>query len=267
VTQQRSLSYAIKKYFPLFGSFYLFIFLTSSAFAQDEVEIPHGQWSVAVYSGGAYSVSSSMHGDIGQYEAALASGTTPAQYPFGTYMAFTVGFGAQFDYRFSKSPWSFFAGSYGSSYNAGHGFGGGRFTMTILSGEGGIEYTSGQTYQEWNFYGRLGLVPSVIAAQNRASGGNRFSFDSLRINSIDSRLGMEVEIGERYHFPRTPIGIEASINYTNVNFFGKSYSVPTYGAFYGRSGSINDGKNPNDPNDSPRTIDFLSLRLGARFYF
>jgi hypothetical protein len=79
-----------------------------------------------------------------------------------------------------------------------------------------------------------------------------------------------VEIGERYHFPRLPFGIEASINYTNVNLFGKSYTAPIYtrgAVFSAPNNSINDGKNPNDPNDSSRIIDYLSLRLGARFYF
>lgn len=254
----------MKRYFWLFGSFF-FLFLPVKSKGQEAMP---GGWSIAISSGFHYSVSSSMHGDITQYEATLANGTTSAQYPFGAYRAYGVGFGAQLEYRIQGSPLSFYGGGYGTSFNAGNGFrnsSGGRFTMTIISTVAGIEYTSGQIYQIWNFYGRVGLVPSIIASSNRTS-QNRFS-DSLRLNTADSRLGMEVEIGERYHFPRWPIGIEVSINYTNVNLFGKSYSTPVSpGAFFS-TGSINDGKNPSDANDNTRTIDYLSMRVGVRFYF
>jgi len=258
----------MKRYFLLFGSIYFLIFVRVIG----GQEVHSGRWSIGVSSGFNYSVSPSMHGDIGLYEASLGSGTTPTQYPFGLNQAYGVGFEANIAYRFQGSPVSFYAGGYGSGFNAGYGFRnspGGRFTMTIISAIGGIEYTFGQTYQLWNFYGRLGFVPSIISGSNRSGNGSRFSFDSLRINSIDSRLGMEIEIGERYHFSRLPFGIEASINYTNINLFGKSYSAPVFrtGSLFGGTSSINDGKNPSDPNDKPRTIDYLSIRVGTRFYF
>ena len=255
----------MKRYFLLFGSFF-FIFLPRYGKGQ---EVFSGGWSIAISGGSQFCASAAMHGDIAEYETALSNGTTPGQYPFGGYRAYSIGFGAQVGYRFQESPWSLYAGGYGSSFNAGYGFRnspGGRFTMTIVSAVAGIEYTSGQLYQRWNFYGRLGLVPSIISSSNR-TGQNRFS-DPLRINSASSRFGMEIEIGERYHFPRLPIGIEATINYTNVNLFGKSYITPNLNqGLFAAPSSINDGKNPSDPNDNPRTIDYLSLRIGARFYF
>jgi hypothetical protein len=257
----------MKRYFLLFGSLF-FLFLTNKSAAQ---ELRPGGWSVAVMSGFNYSLSSSMHGDIAAYEGALSSGATPARYPFAANRSFGVGFGAQLSYRFFGSEWSLYGGGYGTSFNAGNGFRNstsGRFTMTIISTSAGIEYTLGQTYQIWNFYGRVGLAPSLIVSSNRSGNGNRFFYDSLRMNTVDSRFGMEVEIGERYHFPRLPFGIEASINYTNVNLFGKSYTAPTLsGALFGVTGSINDGKNPTNPSDNPRTIDYFQFRLGARFYF
>ncbi|MFI5264621.1 MAG: hypothetical protein ACHQM6_08910 [Candidatus Kapaibacterium sp.] len=257
----------MKRYFLLFGSFFFLIF-PGLGKAQ---ELRPGGWSIAVWSGGQYSLSSSMHGDIGQYEAALAGGKTSVQYPFGSNQAFSMAFGAQVEYRIEQSQISWYASGYGQSFNAGYGFRGstsGRFTMTILSTAAGIQYTLGQTYQTWNFYGRVGIVPSIISGSNRSGNGNRFFYDSLRVNSVDSRFGMEVEFGERFRIPRWPIGIEASINYTNVNLFGKSYTAPVSpGALFGVSASINDGKNPSDANDAARTIDFLSLRIGARIYF
>ncbi len=259
----------MKRYFLLFGSAFL-LFFAGLVSAQEK---PTGVWSVAISSGFNYSVSSSMHGDIGQYEEALKSVTTSAQYPFALNRSFGGGLGANAEYRFAKSPLSLYVGAYGSSFNAGNGFrnsSGGRFTMTILSLAAGIEYTFGQTYQTWNFYGRIGIVPTTINTSNRTGNGNRFSFDSLRINATEARTGLEIEVGERYHFHRLPFGIEASVNYTNANLIGKSYSAPVYQTgFFGRgqNGSINDGKNPNDTSDNPRTIDYLSLRVGVRFYF
>ena len=264
--------YNMKRYFLLFGSLYFIVFLPLAAKGQiEEEDVPHGQWSAVIFGSFQYSISGSMQGNIVQYENALAAGSTPKQYPFGA-RPFSGGFGVQIERRFEKSAFSYYFGASGSSFNVGYGFRnspGGRFTMSILSSDLGIEYTLGQTYQTWNFYGRVGIVPSIITGSNRSgAGGNRFTYDSLRSNSTDSRFGMELEIGERYHFPRLPIGIEASINYTDVNVFGKSYIAPvSYGALFGGTGSINDAKNPNNPNDNPRVIDYFSFRFGGRFYF
>jgi hypothetical protein len=265
----------MKRYFLLFGSL-IFLFFPGLCLAQEDDESPaKGVWSVGIFTAVLSSASSSMHGDIAQYESSLAAGTTPAQYPYGGNQANSIGFGLQADYRFVKSPYSIYLGGYGLSFRAGNGFRNapeGRFTMSILSTNGGIEYTFGQTYQHWNFYGRFGLVPSIITSSNRSgkSGNNNFFSDSLRSNTVDTRLGMEIEIGERYHFSRMPFGIEASINYTNVNLFGKSYTKPNYsnGALFASpNNSINDAKNPNDPNDNARVIDYLSIRIGGRYYF
>jgi hypothetical protein len=160
---------------------------------------------------------------------------------------------------------------YGSSFNAGSGFRfspGGRYTMSIASGTIGLEYTFGQIYQHWNFFGRLGFSSNIIAGSYRTGGPNRFSDTS--VNATGQRFGLEIEVGERYNFRRLPFGIEASINYANVNLIGKTYTTPnlnTGSLFTSASNSINDGKNPSDANDNSRVIDYFSLRLGARFYF
>src|SRR5207244_1728421 len=98
---------------------------------------------------------------------------------------------------------------------------------------------------------------------------NFYYSDSLRFNAAEGRLGIELEVGERYHFTHSAFGIEASLNYTNVNFFGKSYAPPDFrgSIFNTATNSINDGKNPNDPNDSPRVIDYISIRIVVRYYF
>jgi len=259
----------MKRYFLLFGSVF-FLFFPSKSKGQDVEDDPMpGGWSLGVSTGFQYAVSSSMHGEITEYESALAAGATAAQYPFAGNRAYAIGFGAQIEKRIRRSPVSLYVNAYGMSLRAGNGFRnaeGGRYTMTVLSTSGGIEYTFGQLYQSWNFYGRIGIVSSTIGISNRGS-SDRFS-DSLRLSGSDSRIGIEIEVGERYHFPRSAIGIEASINYTNVNLFGKSYTDPANaGGLFSRGSFINDGKNPDDANDTPRTIDFLSLRVGARIYF
>lgn len=258
----------MKKYFYPFGSLIFLIFWVSGAIGQDE---PHGQWSFAAFGGFDYSVSSSMHGDMAQYQAALENGTTAAQYPFGGNRFYSIGLEGQVAYRYAKSPISIYFGAYGSNFYAGYGgfrfSQTGRFAMSIVTATAGVEYTFGQVYQRWNFFGRFGLNSSAIAGNYRVGNGNRFT-DTM-VNSTDTRFGFEAEIGERYNFPRTPFGIEASINYANINLFGKSYTTPVLQQpfFRAAAGSINDGKNPNDPSDNARTIDYLSFRLGARIYF
>ena len=262
----------MKRYFWLFGSFFLLIFLDSPAFAQDE--IPHGSWSVAAFGGINYSVASSMHGSIEDYTSAIGNGTTASRYPFGSNHAHSLPLLVQLSYRYAKSPFGLFIGASGSAFNAGSRYRfseGGRYTLTIGSADAGVEYTFGQLYQHWNFFGRFGIISSVINTFFRERQGT-FSYDDFTVSGTGSRFGLEIEIGERYNIIRSTFGIEASLNYTNINMIGKSYTKPVIDqGFYfgggGNSGDINDGKNPDDANDNARVIDYLSLRVGARYYF
>src|SRR5437667_4951105 len=105
----------MKRYFLLFGSLVL-LFFRGNAFAQEEQEeepVKTAGWSVAIFTSGAYSVSSSMHGSITDYEGALASGATPSRYPFDSYRAYAASFGIGFDYRFVKSSFGLYFGGYG----------------------------------------------------------------------------------------------------------------------------------------------------------
>jgi hypothetical protein len=261
----------MKRYFLLFGSLFFLDLLPLAAKGQiEEVNAPHGEWSAALFSGFDYSLSSSMHGSIQNYQTAIRNSTTASQFPFGGTRPFGIGYEVQVAYRYARSPLSLYFTGDGSDYNAGYGFRfspGGRFTMTIISGTAGLEYTFGQLYQHWNFFGRFGINSNVISSSFRTGGQNRFS--DTTVNGIGQRFGFELELGERYNFSRLPFGIEASINYTNVNLIGKTYTAPVIGqGFFSRgSGDINDGKNPNDPNDNSRIIDYLSFRLGVRYYF
>jgi hypothetical protein len=259
----------MKKYFWLFGSLFFVLFSDSRALGQDDE--PVRKWSVAVFSGFDYSPTASMNGSIEDYQTAIRNGTTASQYPFGGYKAYSIGFEAQLAYRYPKSPLSLYFNGYGSSFNAGYGFRfspSGRYTLTVASGTAGIEYTFGQLYQHWNFFGRFGINSNIIASSFRMNGQNRFNDTTL--NGIGQRFGFEIEVGERYNISRLPFGIEASINYSNVNLIGKSYTAPVFsqGLFgRGNAGDINDGKNPSDANDNARVIDYFSFRLGARYYF
>lgn len=255
----------MKKYFLPFGSFFFVLFWATEAYAQEE---SHGQWSFAAYSGLNYALSASMHGEIADYSDAVQNDRTSLEYPLAGASSLGIGFGAQFSYRYTKSSYGLYFGSYGLSYNAGRGgrfSETGRFSMALFSAMAGIEYVSGQSYQHWNFVGRIAAGPTVIATSYRSAGSG---FTRFSDNSSALRLGIEIGIGERYHFSRSPIGIEASITYTNANLIGKSYVAPNaVGALFAQNTTINDGKNPDDANDSARTIDFLTLRIGGRIYF
>lgn len=261
----------MKKYFCLFGSFFLLLFSESRIWAQDDE--PIRKWSVALFSGFDYSPSASMNGSIEDYQSAIRNGTTASAFPFGGYKAYSAGFEFQIAYRYVKSPLSLYFNGYGSTFNAGYGFrfsSNGRYTMNIASGTAGLEYTFGQLYQHWNFFGRFGINSNIITSSFRMGNGDRFS--DTTISGVGQRFGIELEVGERYNIIRTNFGIEASLNYSNVNLFGKSYTAPviSQGLFFGgrgNSGDINDGKNPSDANDNSRVIDYFSLRLGVRYYF
>src|ERR1043166_5170794 len=152
----------MKRYFLLFGSPVLVLFLPIALFAQDETT---GGWSAGFFTSLHYAVSSSMHGSITDYEGSLAKGITPAQYPFDANRALSISFGVQIERRFEKSPLGYYFTTYGVGFRGGSNYrfsSNGSFSMSILSIATGLEYTFGQIYQRWNFYGRAGLVPSVI---------------------------------------------------------------------------------------------------------
>jgi hypothetical protein len=263
----------MKRYFLLFGSLLLLVFFTRKVAAQTvEGDVPQPRWSAAYFGSFQYTTSAAMQGQIADYETALAHGKAPAKYPFANQpYAGAVGFTTE--HRFEKSPIGIYFSLSVLNFNEGNGFRNSpepRFSMSIFSTCLGIQYIFGQVYQTWNFYGRLGFVPSSISSTNRSTGTNRFfTSDSLRNNTLDTRQGLEFEIGERYHFLGTSFGIEASLNYTNVNLFGKSYTKPVLGSgsLFNVNNSINDGKDPSDPNDNARVIDYFSVRIGARYYF
>lgn len=255
----------MKKYFLLFGSFFFALFWVGSAMAQDD---GHGEWSFAAQSGLNYALSTSMQGAFADYEMAIQTGTTPSRYPFEGTRSLALGFGGQFSYRYYKSSYGLYFGTYGLAYGAGSGgrfSAEGRFSMALFSVLAGIEYTTGEPYQHWNFTGRIAVGPTIIATSYRSS---RSSFTRFTDNASGARIGIEIGVSQRYHFIRTPIGIEAGITYMNANLIGRSY-VPTSsgGSLFGAAPSINDGKNPDDAKDNSRTIDFLALKIGGRYYF
>ncbi|HET7153439.1 MAG TPA: hypothetical protein VFJ29_06705, partial [Candidatus Kapabacteria bacterium] len=127
-----------------------------------------------------------------------------------------------------------------------------------LTGDIGGEYTLGRYTDLFNAFARVGVNGNVI------HGSVDLGTEMNTLVYSEFRLGAEGEIGGRLNFAGTPLAAEIGLDYTNANLIGKSYSAPGAQPPYPlHSRTLNDGANPNDPNDQSRTIDFLSLRIGA----
>ncbi|HZV13217.1 MAG TPA: hypothetical protein VFA55_08375, partial [Candidatus Kapabacteria bacterium] len=130
--------------------------------------------------------------------------------------------------------------------------------MALLSGGVGGEYTMGRRTDIFNAFARAGINGNVI------HGSVDLGTEMNTVVYSEFRLGAEGEIGGRLNFSGTPLAVELGLDYTNANLTGKSYAAPTVQPPYPLSSrTLNDGANPNDPNDQSRTIDFVSLRIGA----
>ncbi|MEI8135319.1 MAG: hypothetical protein WCH46_09670 [bacterium] len=259
----------MKRYFCLFGSLIL-VFLVGTLEAQLPDETPRGSWSASMGAGLDQALTNSMTGSIENYQAQLQSGKTTTAYPFSGVSASTVSVEAEVEYRSLKSPISLFSTLQLRNFSAGNNF---RFSnppsysMSIASLTGGAQYVFGQIYQRWNFLLNFGLTINSITTSYR-SGEFRSGFDST-INAVGSRIGFEFGIGERYHFRRSPFGIDAILTYSMLNLFGKTYETPILevGRRNGTTQNINDAKNPADATDNSRAINLLRFRTGVRYYF
>ncbi len=115
----------------------------------------------------------------------------------------------------------------------------------------------------------LNLTPTSRFYLGAEPGLNLITGKSYRNNlsqrgvKTSPRLGLNLKIGSEFLLS-TKYFLDVSLNYQLANLIGKSY--------HAESGNepglyLNDGKNPDNPNDSDRNIHFFSLHLGAGFYF
>ena len=230
-------------------------------------EIPFYRWSLGAIAEVPLSISGDMRGDPEQFWDELYNNDNHSAYPLKSDAGMPgLGLGVQLSYRFRRIPFSVYIGGHLTSVSAYHGYDAenpGNFSdfhaqMSIISvSVGGEALLLGRYTDHWNTFGRLGVALNMIGAVVSYEYGNT-------VIPFEPRFGMDAELGERVTFNLFgPQSVEISVLYRNANLLGKSFTQPTTMA--GRT--LNDGRNPDDPNDSHRTIAFFSLRLGLRASF
>lgn len=146
--------------------------------------------------------------------------------------------------------------------------------LMLTSYKLGLGYTIGNKLNLWNTFFRFGLNVSNLQLSTNwrvwANPINEYgSFETEYVN----RYGFNMLVGGRLNIPSPfswiRLSVEPTISYCMVNLLTKTYSdsvTAIYGT-YREKVNLNDASNPNDPNSSPRYIDYISLRVGLRITF
>jgi len=225
-----------------------------------------GQWSLAFDFGYSLPASSGMNGSSSEFQQEVQRNYNNKSYPFGDKRAISTITAAMVSYRFPSTAWSIYGAEYGFVSTVDNGFAKYGFlsenaeldnVATVL----GAEYTFGEPSERLNAFGRFGIGFSLF------SGNVNYSNSHVDL-AATFRGGVDLGIGGRWNWSFAPLAIEASVSYYNANLVGKSYQAPDAtppSQILERA--LNDGKNPNDPNDVSRTIAYLSFRLGGRVWF
>lgn len=225
-----------------------------------------GQWSLSFDFGYSLPASAGMNGTSSEFQQQVQSNYNNKSYPFGDKRAISTITSAMLSYRFPASAWSIYGAEYGFVSTVDNGFAKYGFLSenaeldniaTVL----GAEYTLGEPSERLNAFARLGLGFSLLTGY--------VNYSSSHVD-LDATLrgGIDCGIGGRWNWSFAPVAVEVSVSYYNSNIVGKSYQAPSAtppAQILDRS--LNDGKNPNDPNDVSRTIAYLSFRLGGKIWF
>lgn len=135
-------------------------------------------------------------------------------------------------------------------------------SLIIISSGIGIEYS----------FLRLPIISPYVsssAVMNYFSG--RSGFDDIlypenKLNST-SRFGIDLGAGTTIDIPRFPFSLDLEVKYHFANVSGKDFGGSGGANGFGglpqtTSYNLNDAKNPNDPNDHDRSINYFTITLG-----
>ncbi len=225
-----------------------------------------GEWSLSLNSGYDYTASASMHGSMADFVSDFSKDYNNSKYPFGDNSTVASSFGGDVAYRFRGSNISaFFEMQYHQFYANDQQTPETKAYMAVLCNIFGAGYTLGNRYDLFNAFANAGIAFNDIHGSidyliNTNSGMNTAIPATLR-------LGFVGEVGAGYNLPETMVGFHVSVGYTDANFIGKDYTAPNaMPPAPLPSRSLNDGANPNNPDDQSRTIAFISLRFGLTIW-
>lgn len=213
-----------------------------------------------------FPVSESMRGTDAEFKQQLQTNYTSTKYPFSNDgNLFSLGWGGKVFYSLTNNT-DVYVGLSGNFFSK-HDISVSRdrvFMMMIGTQIGG-EYSFLPRTETINFFARGGLNLNFIGGIVEYD--YFFGVYETRV-PLAFRLGFDIEPGIRFLIPSTPIAIELSGNYYHSNLIGKSYTKPAVQPNSPlEERELNDGANPDNANDSARTIDFFQIKLGARIWF
>jgi hypothetical protein len=241
------------------------LFLICSKASTAQPLLP-GQWSLSLGLGYDLPASSGMNGTRDAFESDIRRDYNNRSYPFGDDRALSGSFGGDLAYRFPNSSWSALASDRVFLSYVDNGFAPNtafseNASMFVNAFGLGAEYTLGTPSDRFNTFARGSLILSTIF-------GEVNYFTERTELTPASRGGVDLMLGERWNMPFAPLALEASVDYLNANLIGKSYEAPSVSPPNTlRERALNDGANPNDPGDSPRTIAYIGFQLVARLWF
>jgi hypothetical protein len=108
------------------------------------------------------------------------------------------------------------------------------------------------------------------AVMNFISGKSDYDNNIYPHNKLNStsRLGLDLGVGTLIDIPLFPFSLDLEAKYRLANLTGKKFDSMgySYNGFGGipqtTSYNLNDAKNPNDPNDHDRSINYFTITLG-----
>lgn len=247
-----------------YSGIFLFSLLRLSATESDS-PVKERSWSIVATGVANIPVSASMRGTPAEFRAEIAKDYTNTKYPFAS-PEYAIGWSAKLLYALPSSAHTdLFLGLNGNFIAASESTRQDRAFMAVWGVNFGAEYSLLPRWNTLNVYGRAGVSAQFITGFTNYS----YGFGMFRTNvPVAGRLGIEAELGGRWLIPSTPIALELSRGYVYANLIGKSYENPMTipkNDLYERQ--LNDGANPNNPDDKSRIIDFASIRLGGRIWF
>ena len=225
---------------------------------------PMHPWTVAIEGAYASGVSASMRGTNSEFQSDLEKDYNNSHYPFGDPNAFGVGFGIQADYRFLPNDFGIYAAVRSAGFLT---------TETLIEDTAFMDVNTlavgaSYTYDLSNAFdlgAEAGINGSLIGGH--IAYNTFFYRGTTSITTPNTRFGFELGLRADWN-PWAFLLVRAFVKYSDMNVIGKSYTPPpTSPPNPLLTRALNDGANPNNPNDKPRTIDYVlsGLAIGVQF--
>lgn len=254
----------MKKAIMIFVAF--FLYLQNAKAENDSSPIKDRKFSIEGWlSIMPFPVSESMRGTENEFRQELEKDYTNSKYPFSMDSSFlSLGWGGKIMYSLTDNA-DIYVGLSGNYFGKMNSTARNRVSMLVIGTQIGAEYNFFPRTETINLFARGGINVNLI--------GGLVQYDYFfGLHQTDVpfsiRLGFDIEPGLRFLIPSTPIALELSGNYYHANLIGKSYTRPAVQPVSPLSErGLNDGTNPDNPNDVSRTIDFFQIKLGARIWF